>query len=387
MVPPRRKVTENVEYWPPSTFRRKDTTSKQTHQQSAVRKRKTEKPTTKKAVKQTVKKAATTTAPRKRKIPAKAIDQIPTFKTPNNPQATFEGLPPELRLHIYDLLCDSTIIHVHRHRQDGRPIFDDDSDDDSPNSKVKFSWTPCRSPNPTNPLLCANPKWSGTCKEEDRCTYKIHAPREPVGFWALAACNKAIRRETKEPFLRNTVVSIHPSVVVPWLNHLAKHAPNQINHIRRVTLAGPDSAGSLGYFAPKFMRDRLPNLQAVGFQCQSPAWHWGRRLHTAEWHVPDDAWKNWRGLNWGCVFDPSVTIAYEAMVWKNRDNIVSWNPDVLEKMVAIRVLRRGNESPEASEGTVPIEWEAEIKEYPIVETKRNAKWRAWWRTEEVKGFA
>src|SRR4051812_9440846 len=30
------------------------------------------------------------------------------FKSPGNPQATLEGLPAELRLQIYDYLCDST---------------------------------------------------------------------------------------------------------------------------------------------------------------------------------------------------------------------------------------------------------------------------------------
>jgi hypothetical protein len=79
------------------------------------------------------------------------------------------------------------------------------------------------------------------CKEEDRCTYKPDPPPELFGFWALAASNKCVRNEAQEFFLRRTVKSIHPKNLWPWLDHLAQHTPRQIDHLRRITLASPNT--------------------------------------------------------------------------------------------------------------------------------------------------
>lgn len=112
------------------------------------------------------------------------------------------------------------------------------------------------------------------CDEEDRCTYKIETPPEPVGFWGLAASNKLIRNEAQEFFLRKTVVSIHPQDLRVWLEHLASKDSRRLDSLRRVTLAGPNSYQYLNNAELQLLRDRLPNLEALGLQCQDSVWRW-----------------------------------------------------------------------------------------------------------------
>lgn len=299
-----------------------------------------------------------------------------TFRTPTNPYATLSNLPAELRLQIYSHLCDTTIIHVHHHGSEY-------------NKNSKFTWTPCRAPSSASSLLCANPKWSGMCDEEDRCTYKIYAPPEPIGFWGLAASNKMIRNETQEYFLRKSVVSIHPRDLRPWLDHLADKDPNRVESLRRITLAGPNSYRHFTNLELQLLRDRIPNLEAVGFQCQDANYRWTSFGNRRDFQVNVEAWKRWHTIDWMKSFSPSVTIAVEAIIWKKSHP--RWTPNIVEQQVAVRILRQGIPAEEGSRSTSG--WADEdvdvqvVKPGKLASPKRNAKWRQWWRGKEMKGFA
>jgi hypothetical protein len=302
-----------------------------------------------------------------------------TYKTPSNLQATFLGLPVELRLQIYEHLCDSTIIHVHRHSVN-TIIGDDDPNDVQP---ARFTWTPCRSPNPKSPLLCANPKWSGMCTEADRCTYNINSPPEPLGFWALAASSKDVHNETQEFFLRRTVVSIHPRNLRPWLDHLAEHTPQHIDHLRRITLAGPNTYRCVVQSQVDLLRERIPNLEGVGFQSQDPIWRWVRSYDDPNnLKVDCNAWKRWNILEWMQNFDPSITIALEAMALCRPRR---WhNGNINEQQFAVRVLREGKTEGNGWDDDDVV---VEIHQPGApAEPKRNARWRAWWRGKDMKGL-
>ncbi|CAO2653990.1 Nn.00g107230.m01.CDS01 [Neocucurbitaria sp. VM-36] len=293
-----------------------------------------------------------------------------TILPPSNPQATLTGLPAELRLQIYSFLCDSTLIHVHQHNSTETP------------SKPRFTWTPCRSPHPFSPLLCANPKWSGMCPESSRCTYKIHAPPDPIGFWALAASNKWIRNEAQEFFLSKTVVSIHPQNLSAWLDYLAEVAPGQIESLRRVTLAGPNLPQFLSFATMRVLRDRVPNLEGVGIQCQDSSWAFLRSWGVSAPQIRPDAWKSWSVLERvKLLVDASVTVALEAMLWKKKRP--RWGQKV-EQQVVVRILRAGKEGKVAGGwGDDDVEVEIDSPE-TLAEPKRNAKWRQWWRGKEMK---
>lgn len=391
MARPKRKVADTVGSLTLRRSPRHATTSRETHQEPVAKRRKTQRHASKKTVEREVEQPPAK-VPRKRKAEQKAVNQssdthpAATFKPPKNPRATFEELPAELRLQIYELLCESTMIHVHRHREDGKPILDED---DITNGEIKFSWTPCRGTNPRSPLLCANPKWSGMCKEEDRCAYKINEPLELRGFWALAACNKAIRSETKELGLRNSVVSIDIHILIEWLHHLVEYAPDQIALLHRITITALDCYDHHDY-AISILTSCLPALEAVGFQFQSPAMHWMDFERYPAWRIQDNAWKKWKALRISRFFEPDITMAFEATTWRSNSTLPPWESYKPPRMDAIRAFGRGKKA------LIWVPWDRfevprfkfEMQECcPLAELKRNAKWRAWWRTKETKDFA
>lgn len=307
-----------------------------------------------------------------------------TFKTPKNPQATFEGIPAELRVMIHELASRSTIIHVHMHKPDHTPITDifDIFDE-----QVKWYWTPCRGTNPKTPLLCANPKWSGMCKEEERCTYKLAAPPEPRGFWALIACNKAIRREAKAPCLRSTVISIRSALLENWISHLSTYAPSQIEQIRRVTLAGPDLL-YIGNDAMESLEKNFPNLEGVGYQCHS-SFHnnWTKQWRDGQWVISLLAPRDWANLKWTSHFDSSVDMVFEALVWRDPTELLLHEPQRPERMTAIRVFAQGTRDVRDI-GTLrdmEIWWPKEVINCsPLPEPQNKAMWRYWWFPDALR---
>jgi hypothetical protein len=229
------------------------------------------------------------------------------------------------------------------------------------------------------------------CDEEDRCTYKFDAPPEPIGFWALAASNKFIRNETQEFFIRRTVVSIHPQNLMSWLCHLKHHAPQQIEHLRRITLAGPNTWRSFTTIHLSSLREEIPNLEAVGIQCQDAVWRWPRSYLSSDVPPRDedkDAWRRWNVVEWiQEVFELSITIAIEAMVWQQSHQ----SHEFLEQLIAIRILREAKPSAEGEgkggwdDDNVKIEIDRSGKLAPQAAI-RTANWRAWWRGKEMKSL-
>lgn len=284
-----------------------------------------------------------------------------------NSQASLLGLPTELRLEIYALLYDRLKIHVHYR---------------SGVKADRWTWNPCRSPSALPPLLCANPKWSEMCKEENRCTYYVGTPREPSGAWALAASSRLIRDEAHQAFFRESVVSIHPRDLAKWLDHLIYKNPRQVDSLRHVTLAGPNLWRVLSRVEFETLRTRVPNPQSLGVQCQSPVWHF---VHMSDQskvkplEVDRNEWHIWNIVRWVQDFDPSVTIAMEAMIW--REQRAPCDPKQLEQQIAYRLFREGKAS-----GSIPgTDWtEADVEidsvgSDDLAPCRKGTKWKQWWR--------
>lgn len=227
------------------------------------------------------------------------------------------------------------------------------------------------------------------CKEEDRCTHKLTAPPEPRGFWALIACNKAIRREAKAPCLRNTAISIGPCEFGIWFYHLSLHAPSHIQQIRRITIAGPEKF-SLGDFAMDTLRAGFPNIQGVGYQCHSPFRRWTKQWRNGRWMIPKYAWKDWASLELTSHFDPSVEFVLEAIVWRHPNNLLPSEPEGPEHMTAVRVFCQGTKDVRDIETLRKMDrmWHTETVDCsPLPEPKRNAMWRTWWRGKKGVDFS
>ncbi|KAJ4303336.1 hypothetical protein N0V90_002229 [Kalmusia sp. IMI 367209] len=256
-------------------------------------------------------------------------------------------------------------------------------------------------------LLCANPKWSGLCKEEERCTYKTKVPPTPVGFWALAASSKFIRNECQEFFMSCTVHSIAYEHALEWLGRLEKHAPRQLNNIKRMTLTGelqlwPRADPQWrGYDIEKdplpALKVKLPALEAVGLQFQDPYHLWLRwSSETRMQEINTTRWPYWYilGAAQNAQFGRHVTIVGESFVWSGKELYLGnfWT-DLKqgkaggcsgEHQAIFRVLRKGQSIGEAGEESSGAGWSESDIQFEAIGTKwlmeprRSAQWRMWW---------
>ncbi|KAF2011875.1 hypothetical protein BU24DRAFT_425698 [Aaosphaeria arxii CBS 175.79] len=328
---------------------------------------------------------------------------------PKNPQACLLGLPCELRLEIYKYVFDSSLIHVHRHAPSHE---DEDIAVDEKYTGPEFTWTPCREVNPRSSLLCLNPKWSGLCPESSRCTYRPRKPTIPTGFAALTWTCRAIQHEAREFFLRSTTVSIHLTHLTRFLTFMSSHAPKQLVLIRRVTLTGPEHWDHNWVFRTAFtdLKSHLPHLEAVGYQGQVSKWTMRPTRALASSAIrpqPMALWRTWAMVNRFTVFDRRVSIAIEGLTYHRPTR---WNngPEKEEHFV-YRVYRDGRDDVEGGGREIPFghamsaahllygtevkgpgwtdeDVEVEVQEPGLVEGKRNAKWRQWWREKRLKAF-
>jgi hypothetical protein len=65
-------------------------------------------------------------------------------------------------------------------------------------------------------------------------------------------------------------MSILSGDLIRGLDPLEKNTPRQIDHLRRVTLAGPNTYRCVVQFHVDILLQRIPNLEGVGFQSQNP---------------------------------------------------------------------------------------------------------------------
>jgi hypothetical protein len=138
-------------------------------------------------------------------VPAKQLfiyAILPTMSTPHHPppaipQASFLGLPTELRLQIYSYLEDVTHYHV----DNLAPMPAERSWNWNPNNNYSLRRR-CRTPDPRYPFLCARPVFCGWYKTEDLC-HSVPIPpeqelkRRRSGAAALRRTCKVIYEETK----------------------------------------------------------------------------------------------------------------------------------------------------------------------------------------------
>jgi hypothetical protein len=274
----------------------------------------------------------------------------------------------QLRLEIYAYLSDTTMVHVHRRR--GR-----------------YTWTPCKGTNPTYPLLCHHPRWSGLCPETERCSFKHAEPPEPRGFWGLAATCKLVREEMQDLFMKETCFSIHPVHMKGWLAWLERRAPKQLSSIKKVTFAGPDHRlHSPNYHTGTLeaVEKALPNLGAIGYQCQTPHSTWVRHYYESLRDLKrslaqHDRWSKWHPFECLDMFAPTVTVVVEGLVWGMREN----------HQGIVRVIRDGKEEGYEGPGRENGDVKLEVVEPRTVVSyggKNPAGWELWWETEELKAF-
>ncbi|KAF2478279.1 uncharacterized protein BDR25DRAFT_9440 [Lindgomyces ingoldianus] len=311
--------------------------------------------------------------PRVQRVVLRPPSPSPAPSQPKNPRATFLGLPAELRLLIYHHVFHSALIHVHHHPEANL--------EDGGWRRAWFSWTPCLAPNPKSPLLCANPKWSGLCKDSERCTYNPKLKPNPTSSIAIMWTCKFVYQEAQNLLLRETVVSVSSQDLNPWVRYLSHICPKHLQSLRRITITGPDR------FAPQIIGDTMemvrkhfPDLEAVAFQGQVPIW---LALGNNILHFPKPVWHLWAMQIRMHHFDPRVAVAIEGFGW-NKPRL-PWK-DIQEEHVVHRIYREGKTVGQEikDRGWSEEDVVVEVQRGPLVEAKRNARWRQWWRGERCR---
>ena len=286
---------------------------------------------------------STSTAPQPTKEHKNIINTVQDHADSVNPQATLGGLPTELRLQIYDYLCESSIIHL------------------SCGPHGKLTWTPCWSTDPEFPLLCSATKRSRLFNEENRCSNGLNAPQEQRGCWALAASNKIIRSEAKEYLLCRSVISIQIGDLHSCLEQLTEHRAGQL---RRITVEGGRPHGLFpDVRLVRLLIDRVPNLEAVGLQRRD------KNFSAAS--------SRFKVLRWMRVMDPSITIAMEAIL-KPGDKPISIRIMNERITTAESAARAASGHKVERNGVVKVEVETQWK----LARNKNAGWilpvNPWW---------
>jgi hypothetical protein len=197
--------------------------------------------------------------------------------------------------------------------------------------------------------------------------------------------------------MKDSVFAIHPLKVRRWLQWLKKHAPKQLNSIRKVTLTGPDHPAHFPSYVLPELKKKLPNLTAVGYQCQMPR-YWclsDEQLANPEIDPtsPQFRWNvaRWNIVQWVRIFGPKVTVVIEGLVWirkqRIKDPVSNARIQVKERQGIIRVVRERKDDEYVGTGWEFDNMKLEVEQPgALVAGKRNAEWRIWWAADELKSF-
>jgi len=199
--------------------------------------------------------------------------------------------------------------------------------------------------------------------------------------------------------LTESVVSVKMMDVVPWIRWLQAKAPRQLASIRRLTLAGYTDFANFMYNMPK-VQTAFPHIEALGIQVQTP-----NSLWVTDWvsgDVNTTRWREWEPAAWAAgskfygeweekpcgIYGRHVTFVLEGMIWVKglSGNVIGGESRyVQEQQSVVRIIREGKVEGDGDEYMGGTGWTDEdvrvevLQPGGVVEPKRNAFWREWWR--------
>jgi hypothetical protein len=192
--------------------------------------------------------------------------------------------------------------------------------------------------------------------------------------------------------------------VFGWIRWMEEKAPRQLASIRRLTLAGRDDIQHYIWDMPS-VRKTFPQIKALAFQLQTSNHRWVNHWLVDE--VNMRRWRDWDPVKWcsGCdwddaeeknVFGRHVTFVIEGMMWVKAVKAHTFNGQsrsVSEQQIVVRVVRDGKVDGDGDKDMSGTGWADEDVKLKVlhpgglVEPKRNADWRGWWRGKDYDGFA
>jgi hypothetical protein len=169
---------------------------------------------------------------------------------------------------------------------------------------------------------------------------------------------------------------------------MKKRAPQQLETITKVTLAGPDHNRHCPCNVFQDLKDTLPNLSAIGFQCQTPSYWWASP-DKEQFDLPR-RWEYWEIVEEMRIFAPTATVVLEGMTWLKKRRLADDGEKKkfsAEKQGVIRLVRMGKEDGYEGMGWENADLKLEaVQSRALVEKQRNAEWRIWWKLDDLKFF-
>jgi hypothetical protein len=202
-----------------------------------------------------------------------------------------------------------------------------------------------------------------------------------------------------EFFLTQGVLSVNTTHAVGWKRWLEDKAPRQLASIRRLTLAGQANYAFFCSDMPE-LQNAFPHIEELGIQVQMGPAPWVNMLIPG---TVDTRWRNWEPANWASgnkiygtkqemPFGRHVTFVFEGTIWLrglNASHFLGQSEprDVQEQQLVVRIIREGKlegdeDEDEEMGGTGWTDEDVKIEVLQpggLVEPKRTANWRMWWR--------
>jgi hypothetical protein len=178
---------------------------------------------------------------------------------------------------------------------------------------------------------------------------------------------------------------------------MEQRAPKHLEQLRRVTLEARWGRREYGFFGiadSDELKCKLPRLEAVGVQGQGwlPDWVTTSRGPDVTMRT-GDVWKLWQTARHLMIPGADIEITFEIMVHWNPRRIPNYmcNPDVVEQMISVRFTRPVLKDDGKFDNRGTVTWKEEDIEVEVIqpkhllgEPKQNAKWREWWKTDELR---
>ena len=346
-----------------------------------------------------------------------AVDPSPSSTTTNNPalrpakgvnpQATLLGLPPELRLEIYDRLYPSRLTHVSTTGGSrglgtictgvlGRPRSYNFTFASTDNAPLRLFWRPCLCPS-LSLDTCARPLWSGLTMPEESCSTD-HCPIR-YDFNIAATC-KSLRREVLHHVLAQVSMSLQTAYAI-----FQSHTSDILDHMRHLTLT-PDELYSLD---SSFTRDEfdpsllstyrlltsqpLPSLQSITMQTRLATKVFRTTPRSIqifggrEWPRRFVAHPNWlfiwRKLTFGDDKLPrSFPVPIHAEFWAiltPKDHDLGLANDAHDReMLCIRKHIPRLENIKSAIKNTEVD-DLEVSVHEIVNKEKTARWKSFWQ--------
>ena len=290
--------------------------------------------------------------------------KCPSAQSIEYPQASFLGLPVELRLQIYSQLAES--VHFHIDCGYGQSLK---------GRKRRL----CNAPDAKFRQICTRPDFSGLHPSDDRCYVQSRNATSGDPFALRATCRLTYHETQGLLDKREVGFTVENSVAAPFLRSLEN---KQQASLTRLTIIHANySTCNYGGIQPAvaFFRSNaqsFTSLRTLAIQTTQAHYKFCvKQPPLAPRFAPEQSWqKLWFIKALSEAFEGRVTIVLEAWIVVRAG--YKENTSDKDEVVIVRGVTWG-EKERLQHG----EDEVEVVRKDIVEEHENAPWKVWWKDD------